>query len=153
MPRGYPAEFRCKVLDLVKTGRPVREVARDLEISEQTIYVWRRQDLIDSGQVPGVKLTLLRDALRKLAAELAADDAFRDPDWVGKLLTSHHLTGRRLLEHLHSAGDPSPIAEAAQGHGTGSSFRRASHPEASTHPPPSGTAQDHPTRSRQDHDR
>jgi hypothetical protein len=26
------------------------------------------------------KLTLLCDALRKLAAELAADDAFRDPD-------------------------------------------------------------------------
>jgi hypothetical protein len=54
MPRECPAEFRRKVLDLVKTGRPVWEVARDLEISGQTIYMWRRLDLIDSGQVPGV---------------------------------------------------------------------------------------------------
>ncbi|WP_214108067.1 transposase [Acrocarpospora catenulata] len=53
MPRkGYPSEFRRKVLDLVEAGRPVRDVAR-LEISEQTIYVWRRQDLIDKGRLPG----------------------------------------------------------------------------------------------------
>jgi hypothetical protein len=35
-----------------------------------------------------VKLTLLRDALRKLTAELADGDAFRDPDRVGRLLSS-----------------------------------------------------------------
>ena len=44
------------------------------------------------------KLTFLRDALRKLAAELAADDAFRDPDRVSKLLISHHLTADALLD-------------------------------------------------------
>jgi len=52
--RGYPPEFRRKVLDLVEAGRRVVDVARDLEISEQSIYSWRRQDRIDRGLVPGL---------------------------------------------------------------------------------------------------
>ena len=51
--RGYPAEFRRKVLDLVEAGRPVADVARDLGISAESIYTWRRQDRIDKGLQPG----------------------------------------------------------------------------------------------------
>jgi transposase-like protein len=36
--RGYPAEFRQRVLDLITAGRRVRDVAVDLGISEQTVY-------------------------------------------------------------------------------------------------------------------
>ena len=52
--RGYPPEFRRKVLDLVEEGRSVAQVAHDLEISAQSIYTWRRQDRIDKGRVPGL---------------------------------------------------------------------------------------------------
>jgi transposase-like protein len=38
--RGYPPEFRRKVLDLIEAGRMVADVARDLGISDQTIYTW-----------------------------------------------------------------------------------------------------------------
>jgi transposase-like protein len=41
--RGYPPEFHRKVLDLLEAGRSVADVARDLEISDQSIYTWRRQ--------------------------------------------------------------------------------------------------------------
>ena len=41
MPKRYPAEFRRKVLDLVAAGRPVAQVAFDLQISAQVIYTWR----------------------------------------------------------------------------------------------------------------
>lgn len=51
--RGYPPEFRGKVLDLVAAGRSVVDVARDLGISAQSIYVWREQDRIDKGLEPG----------------------------------------------------------------------------------------------------
>lgn len=51
--RGSPAEFRREVLDPVEAGRPVRQVAHDLGVSEQTIHVWCRQHLIDTGQLPG----------------------------------------------------------------------------------------------------
>jgi transposase-like protein len=36
--RGYPPEFRKRVIELVEGGRKVSEVAADLGISEQTIY-------------------------------------------------------------------------------------------------------------------
>ena len=52
--RGYPAEFRRRVLDLVEAGRRVAEVAEDLGISEQTIYNWGRQDRIDRGLEAGL---------------------------------------------------------------------------------------------------
>jgi transposase len=52
--RGYPPEFRRKVLDLVEAGRPIAEVAKALGISDQSIYTWRRQDRIDRGLAPGL---------------------------------------------------------------------------------------------------
>ena len=52
VPKRYPEEFRRKVLDLVAAGRPVAQIAVDLGISDQTIYGWRRQELIDTGQLP-----------------------------------------------------------------------------------------------------
>lgn len=50
--RGYSPECRRKVLDLLKSGRSMADVARDLQISDQSIYSLRRQDRIDRGVVP-----------------------------------------------------------------------------------------------------
>ena len=75
--RGYPPEFRRRVLDLVEAGRKVAEVADDLGISDQTIYNWRRQDRIDRGLEPGLssaekaELAAARKRIRELEAELA----------------------------------------------------------------------------------
>src|SRR5439155_20063344 len=75
--RGYPAEFRRRVVDLVAAGRKVREVASDLGISEQTIYTWRHQDRIDRGLEPGrssgerAELIAARRRIRALEAEVA----------------------------------------------------------------------------------
>ncbi|MFB4320730.1 transposase [Actinomadura sp. 21ATH] len=77
MPRSYPPEFRRKVLDLVKAGRPVRQVAEDLHMPSQTIYVWLRQDRIDSGLEPGLtsadqaELVAARRRIAELETELA----------------------------------------------------------------------------------
>ena len=75
--KGYPPEFRRRALDLVAQGRSVAEVARLLEVSDQTIYTWRRQELIDRGEVPGLSTTeqaelrAARQRIRELEAELA----------------------------------------------------------------------------------
>jgi putative transposase len=53
MPRPYPPEFRQRALDLVRSGRPVPEVAALLGIAESCLYRWKRQDLIDRGLKPG----------------------------------------------------------------------------------------------------
>ena len=41
--RGYPADFRRRVVGLVESGRKVSEIAAELGVSQQTIYVGRRQ--------------------------------------------------------------------------------------------------------------
>ena len=75
--RGYPAEFRRKVLDLLADGKSVASVAHDLDISDQTIYSWRRQDRIDRGLQPGLstaenaELAKARKRIAELEAELA----------------------------------------------------------------------------------
>ena len=75
--RGYPAEFRRRVIDLLGTGRKVADVARDLGVSEQAIYGWRRQERIDRGLEAGVstleraELAAAKRHIRELEAELA----------------------------------------------------------------------------------
>jgi transposase len=89
--RGYPPEFRRKVLDLVASGRSVADVARDLEISEQSIYTWRRQDRVDKGLIPGLtsaersELTAAKKRIHELETELTV--------------------ARRAVELLKDAGD------------------------------------------------
>jgi transposase-like protein len=77
MPRSYPPEFRRKVLDLLKASRTVAQVAHDLQISDQTIYTWRKQSLVDAGQEPGLtsvekaELASARRRIAELETELA----------------------------------------------------------------------------------
>lgn len=70
MPYRYPPEFRRKVLDLIAAGRSVASIAADVGVSDQTIYTWRKQELIDTGEVPGlttVEAAELRAAKRRIA--------------------------------------------------------------------------------------
>jgi transposase-like protein len=75
--RGYPPEFRQRVLDLVATGRHVGDIARDLGISDQTVYSWRTQARVDQGVEAGLtsveraELAAARRRIRELESELA----------------------------------------------------------------------------------
>jgi transposase len=77
VPKRYPEEFRRKVLDLVAAGRPVAQIDNDLQLSDQTIYEWRRQELIDTGQLPGLnraelsELSAANKRIRELETEVA----------------------------------------------------------------------------------
>jgi transposase len=77
VPKRFPEEFRRKVLDLVAADRPIAQIAADLGISDQTIYGWRKQELIDTGQLPGLnraeqaELSAANKRIRKLENEVA----------------------------------------------------------------------------------
>jgi transposase len=77
VPRTYDAEFRRRVLELVRAGRPVRLVAAELGLAEATVYRWMAQDLIDCGVKPGTttseqgELAAARRRIRELETELA----------------------------------------------------------------------------------
>ena len=74
----------------VAFGRKVVDVARDLEISDQTIYSWLRQERIDRRLGPGlttperVKLAAARRRIAQLEAELAVHR--RASDLLGKVV-------------------------------------------------------------------
>src|SRR3954447_5184724 len=57
MPQPYPPQFRRQALDLVASGRTVRDVAAVLQIAESCLYRWKQQDLVDRGIKPGVTAT------------------------------------------------------------------------------------------------
>lgn len=75
--KGYPPEFRRKVMDLPAAGRSVAAVAHDLDISDQTIYAWRKQDRIDRGLAPSLtsaeksELAAAKKRIAELETELA----------------------------------------------------------------------------------
>jgi len=50
MGRRYPPEFRKKLVELYRSGRSVRELCREFEPCEQSLYRWIRQADIDDGK-------------------------------------------------------------------------------------------------------
>jgi transposase-like protein len=97
VPISRPPEFRRKVLDLLKVGRTVAQLVNDLQVSDQTIYSWRRQEAIDTGRLPGVtstdhaELTAARRRIAELETELEIRRSKRrspaSPDVKGKTKT------------------------------------------------------------------
>jgi transposase len=68
----------------------VADVARDLGISEERVYAWRRQDRIDRGLVPGLTSTEKAElaAAKRRIAELEAELAIhrRASELLGKVV-------------------------------------------------------------------
>jgi transposase len=77
VPRTYDPEFRRRVVELVRAGRPVRVIAAELGLAEATVYRWKAQDLIDRGVRPGAsssergELAAARHRIQELETELA----------------------------------------------------------------------------------
>ncbi len=72
MPRtrpSYPLEFRRQIVELVRSGRTVAEVAREFEPSAGSIRNWVRQAELDEGRRNDGLTTSERDELRALKRE------------------------------------------------------------------------------------
>ena len=55
--RGHDRVLRRRAIELLESGKAVREVCEELGVSGQWIYTWRRQCRVDSGQEPGLTAT------------------------------------------------------------------------------------------------
>jgi transposase len=65
----YPPEFRREALELLKlSAKPISQLAKDLGVSEQTLYVWRKQAQVDEGKREGLS-SEEREELRRLRKE------------------------------------------------------------------------------------
>ncbi|GLY70811.1 transposase [Amycolatopsis taiwanensis] len=76
MPKAYPGEFRARAVALVRAGKPARQVAHELGISESCLHNWLKQDRIDRGERPGLssrehaELAAAKRRIRQLETEL-----------------------------------------------------------------------------------
>ena len=107
MPRHYPAEVRREACERMLGGEAIKDLADELGITIETLYRWRRQALIDTGQRPGVKsfeadpLAAARRRIQELEAELemvkAASAIFEEGEVDPK-------GSSRLSERLNNLG-------------------------------------------------
>lgn len=78
MPKRYAREFRRAVCERLVKGEKVCSLSKELGVSEPTLYLWRRQALIDAGRSEGVKsfeadeLAQAYKTIAELEAELEA---------------------------------------------------------------------------------
>jgi transposase len=67
--RPYPAEYRQRIIDLVRKGRTPEDLARQFEPSAQCIRNWVRQADRDAGRRQDGLTTEEQDELRRLRRE------------------------------------------------------------------------------------
>ena len=78
MPKRYAREFRRAVCTRLVAGEKVSSLSTELGVSEGTLYLWKRQALIDAGRAEGVKsfeadeLAQAHKTIAELEAELEA---------------------------------------------------------------------------------
>jgi transposase len=66
----YPEEFKREAIELVRlTGKSIRQVAKDLGISEVSLRHWVKQAAADAGERPGGLSSDEREELRRLRRE------------------------------------------------------------------------------------
>jgi transposase-like protein len=71
-------KFRRAVCERLVAGEEVSSLAKELEVSDATLYLWKRQALIDAGRTEGIKsfeadeLAQAHKTIAELEAELEA---------------------------------------------------------------------------------
>lgn len=65
----YPAEFKAKLVELVRAGRTPEELSREFEPSAQAIANWVKQADADAGKRRDVLSSVERDELTRLRRE------------------------------------------------------------------------------------
>ena len=68
--RAYPIEFRERMLELVRAGRKPQELAKEFELSAQTIGNWVKQADLDSGHRNDGLTSEEKDEVRRLRREV-----------------------------------------------------------------------------------
>jgi transposase len=64
-PSAVSAGVRREAVELIRSGTPLKQVAAELGVSEQTLRNWRRQQEVDTGRVEGLT-SEEREELRRL---------------------------------------------------------------------------------------
>ncbi len=65
----YPSEFRREAVQLVRSGRSVKDVAESLGCSDQSLHNWVKQEQLDRHERDDGLSSAEREELRRLRRE------------------------------------------------------------------------------------
>ena len=70
--RKFTKEFKAEAVELIReSGKSIPEIARDIDVNENSLYHWRKQAAIDRGEgLPGLMTSDEKAELVKLRREL-----------------------------------------------------------------------------------
>jgi putative transposase len=111
MPHAYASQFRAMVVEQVRSGKRVVDVAASVDVAEATVYRWVRQDRVDRGELVGTstsetaELRAARRRIVELESELATVRRASELFAEGRVVRPKALFG--IVETL-----------AREGHGT-----------------------------------
>ena len=74
MPRSkppYPGDFRARIVDLARSGRTARSLAREFNVTDTTIRSWVRQAELDTGRRNDGLTTDEKQELARLRKDVA----------------------------------------------------------------------------------
>jgi len=67
----YPPEFRTEAIRLVRSsGKPMAQIARELDVTSETLRIWVKQADIDDGQRHDGPTTEETEEVRRLRREV-----------------------------------------------------------------------------------
>jgi len=66
----YPPEYKRRLVELVRAGRTIMDVAHEFKLAESTIYRWLHQARVDGGEREGLS-TDEKAELARLRREVA----------------------------------------------------------------------------------
>lgn len=99
--RRFTAEFKQQAVDMVGNGRPVTEVAMDLEIGTDLLYRWRREREAQSPQA-----TQVGSGARRAVGEEGAADELRRLRAENALLRSENIILKKAAVILGTEPQP-----------------------------------------------
>ena len=68
-PPPYPAEYRRRIVELARAGRPLTELAREFEPTLESIRQWVKQAELDAGERNDGLTSSEREELTRLRRE------------------------------------------------------------------------------------
>jgi transposase len=74
----YPDQFRQEAVELVRSGRSIRDVAESLGVSQQTLRNWAKQVAVDRRERDDGLTSAEREELRELRKRVRRLEQERD---------------------------------------------------------------------------
>ena len=68
--RFFPPEYKAEVVELIRSGKTVGQVARELDLTETAVREWIKRADLDAGRRADGLTTAERDELRRLRREV-----------------------------------------------------------------------------------